>query len=388
MTILYVSDSTTVSGAEIVLLGYLDALSARGHRAHGFVSCRNPRLIEAFRQRGLPCVATESYSRRIIETTANPAAIAGFARSFYAVAREMIKVIRDARVDVIHSISYPASLYAAFAAARTGTPQIWHEHNIKRLHAVNRVIYGKVASTCRWIIGPSDAVTGNLAGAAIDPVKLRTVYNGIDLARFGCADPARVNRLRGELGIAQGEHAIGLFGQMLTYKGHRTLIDAAPSILRQHPQSRFYFVGALENPPYERELRELLASKRLTDRFTFTGWRQDVQDVIRAMDVVVVATTTPEPAALSLMEAMAMERAVVASRTGGTAEIIVDGQTGLLFAPGSSDELAHNVIRILADSAMGRSLGLAGRQRVEERFTRELHLSAMFDLYEAAVERR
>ena len=100
------------------------------------------------------------------------------------------------------------------------------------------------------------------------------------------------------------------------------------------------------------------------------------------MDIVVVATTTQEPAALMLMEASAMERAVVASRTGGTGELVEDGRTGLLFEPGNSAQLAERVGRLLADPALTKALGTAGRRRVEDNYSRERHLASMFELYE------
>jgi glycosyltransferase involved in cell wall biosynthesis len=388
MKVLFVSDSTTVSGAELVLLGCVDGLHEQGHLAHGFVRHTNPRLIDALRGRDVPVTATQALCDRLIRTTANPIDVVAFARSFRAVAHEMADVIRRADVDVIHSISYPASLYAAFAARRTGTPHIWHEHNIKRIHRFNRHIYRWVGNTCRWVIGPSDAVTSNLANAGIASAKLRTVYNGIDLSRFRDNQGDRIQALRRELGLEQDEAAIGLFGQMLPYKGHRTLIEAAPDILRAHPRTRFYFVGALENPPYEQALRKCIASAGLSDRFHFTGWRDDVQHIIRAMDVVVVGTTTPEPAALMLMEAMAMERPIIATRTGGTAEIIVDEKTGLLFSPGDPKQLAYQAGRILGDAGLGRALGGAGRTRVEGQFDRQRHLHSMLDLYQQATVTR
>jgi glycosyltransferase involved in cell wall biosynthesis len=388
MKILFVSDSTTVSGAEIVMLGCIDGLRSRGHEPYGYLRDTNPRLIEAFRSRSLPFTATGAYSPRLIQTTANPVTLAVFARSFRTATRQMTRIIATTGVDVIHSISYPAALYAAFAAARTRTPHIWHEHNIKRIHTFNRVIYRQVASTCRWVIGPSHAVTHNLTRAGIAGDRLRTVYNGIDLARFNAGGSEAVMTFRRELGLAPDEKAIGLFGQMLPYKGHKTLVNAAPAILRQHARTRFFFVGALENPAYEKELKGLLAAKQLTDRFHFTGWRDDVQRIIQAMDVVVVATTTPEPAALMLMEAMAMERPIVASRTGGTAEIVSDRETGLLFAPGSSEELAERIVELLRDSHLAQAVGTAGRRRVERRFTYDRHLETMLELYGQATAGR
>jgi glycosyltransferase involved in cell wall biosynthesis len=384
MNVLYVSDSTTVSGAEIVFLEYSEPLRCRGDGVFGFISRGNPRLAAALRDRGVPFHATGSYSPSVIRTTANPRALFTFTRSFYKVASEMRAVIRARQIDVVHSISYPASLYAAFACRAEGIPQVWHEHNIKRVHSANRLIYRAVGRTCAWVVGPSDAVTSNLGRAGIEAGKLRTVYNGIDLSRF-TVSTLRPERIRTELGVAAGELAVGLFGQMLPYKGHRTLIQAAPGILAANPATRFFFVGALENPPYEAELRGLLAASGLAERFTFTGWRGDVPDVMRAMDVVVVGTTTPEPAALALMEGMAMERPLVATATGGTPEIVVDGVTGLLYPPGDAAALAGCVQRLLACPETRLQFGRAGRARVEQHFARARHLEQMFALYTAAV---
>jgi len=160
MKVLYVSDSTTVSGAEIVMLGYVEALHARGHAAHAFIQRTNTRLQREFERRGVAVDASDAYSHRIIRSTVNPAELIEFGRAFSTVGREMAAVVRAQRIDLIHAISYPACLYAALAAAKTGVPQVWHEHNIKRLHPINRTIYRLASATCKWVIGPSDAVTG------------------------------------------------------------------------------------------------------------------------------------------------------------------------------------------------------------------------------------
>jgi glycosyltransferase involved in cell wall biosynthesis len=194
--------------------------------------------------------------------------------------------------------------------------------------------------------------------------------------------------VRAELGWAEGTPVVGLFGQLLAHKGHDTLIDAATTIRTQVPGTRFVFVGALENPPYEAHLRRRLADAGLTDAFQFTGWRTDVPHLMRAVDLSVVATTTQEPAALSLMETMAMGRPLVATRTGGTAEIVQDGETGLLFAPGDAATLAGHVSTLLLDPARRRRMGENGRARVEREFTVEQHVAAMFQLYEQARVRR
>ena len=383
MKVLFVTDSPTVSGAEHVWLGYLPALTARGGSSHAFVSAANVRLRRALDERGGGHTVTDAFSRRMIETTLRPAALAEYGRAFLAVHRQLRAVVERERPDVMHSISFPACLYAATVAHATGVPHVWHEHNIKRVHAVNRHLYRYVASTCAWVVGPSRAVTDNLATAGIARDTLVPLYNGIDLGAF-TPDDTRAGAVRQDLGLGDAP-VVGLVGQLLAHKGHDTLIDAAPVIRARVPGTRFVFVGALENPPYEAHLRQRIAAAGLTDTFTFTGWRRDVAHVIGAMDIAVVATTTPEPAALSLMESMAMERPLVATHTGGTPEIVEHGTTGLLFAPGDATALAAHVAALLPDGARRQQMGRAGRARVAAAFTVERHIGGMLDLYARAA---
>ncbi len=383
MRVLFVTDSPTVSGAEHVWLGYLDRLQPPRKAAHVFLSHTNQRLIRELQRRGTPYTITEGYSRRLLETTVNPAAHFEYLRAFLQVYRELGRVITAFQPTVIHSVSFPASLYAASAALASGTPQIWHEHNIKRVHFVNRRLYRFVGRSSAWIVGPSRAVVNNLARAGLPSDKLVPLYNGIDLRRF-VPDDVRAHAIRREFGLASSQAAVGLFGQFLAHKGHTTLIDAAPRIREHFPQARFLFVGALENPPYEQQLRDRIAFLGLQDVCAFTGWRADVPDVMRAMDVCVVATTTPEPAALSLMETMAVGRPIVATTTGGTPEIVDENVSGLLFPPGDAAALADRVCRLLADDARREQMGEAGRARVAALFSLERHNEAMMNLYERA----
>jgi glycosyltransferase involved in cell wall biosynthesis len=386
MNVLYVSDSDTVSGAEIVMLQYLQHFRPPEHRPHVFFRERNARLRTALTELGVPFTSTTNYSERIIETTASPSAIAAYLRAFVRVRGELADTIRAHDIDLVHSISYPAALYVALASRATGVRQIWHEHNIKRLHAVNKAIYRFTAATAARVIGPSDAVSHNLRRAGIADETAITVYNGIDLSRFRI-DDARAAAVRHELGLRPGQPAVGLFGQMLPHKGHGTLVQAAPALRARFPDLRCFFVGALENPPYQQELRAAMAQAGVGDLFAFTGWRRDVPDVVRAMDVIVVATTTQEPAALALMETMAMGRPIVATRTGGTPELVLDGVTGRIFAPGDATALADCLAQLLADPAMRETLGAAGRQRMEAHFSLERHLQQMAAVYQAAVPR-
>jgi glycosyltransferase involved in cell wall biosynthesis len=385
LTVLYVSDSPTLSGAEVVLLGHVKAFRPPAFRTHVLLRASNTRLQAALDEVGVTYTASANFSDRVVKTTIDPGDLAHFARAFLRVRREIIDLIARTSTDVVHSISYPAPLYAALACRRTGVAHVWHEHNVKRLHAFNKPIYRFAAATCCRVIGPSQAVVQALAQAGFDPALLQTVYNGIDLCRF---DPTPQDVARAAASIAAGEVAIGLFGQMLPHKGHHVLIEAAPAVLDRCPSARFFFVGALENPPYQDELRRAIAARGLGDRFSFTGWRGDVPALLKAMTVVVVPTLTPEPAALSLMETMAVGRPVVGSRTGGTPELIEDGRSGLLVPPGDPAALAGAVTRLVTDPELAARIGAAGRDRVQRLFSIERHVEQVRTIYERCCARR
>ena len=380
LSIVYVSDSGTVSGAEHVLFHYLEHFQPPGFRTHVFFRASNERMRRALDERRIPYTASSSFSTRIIETTWRPDTLWHFGRSFARVRGELADVLRREQADVAHAISYPAALYTAFAARAVGVPQVWHEHNIKRIHRFNAPIYRWVAASCGRVIGPSNAVTRAIGVAGVEPSRLETIYNGIDLTRFARSDAERA-RTRQALGLSDQQKAVGLVGQLLPYKGHHTMIAAAPAILRAHGDTRFFIVGALENPPYEAELRAAIARERLENHFIFTGWRPDVPAIVAAMDVSVVATTTPEPAALSLMEAMAIGCPLVATRTGGTAELVVDRETGLLFEPGDAETLARLITEVFSDHALRARMADAGRRRMQAHFGLASHLEQMTALY-------
>ncbi len=380
LKVLYVSDSSTVSGAEVVLLNLLDEFRPPSFQSHVFLRANNHRLQHALETRRVPYTMSNTMARTPIRTTVNPRHLADFATAIVRTGRTLAKLIREHQIDVVHTTMYPATIYVAVASRLTGCPQIWHEHGIKRIHRVNKPIYRFVSRTCSHVIGPSNAVTQPLLDAGIDPAKVRTVYNGIDLASF---DRARTSAAatRHDLGLTEGARAVALFGQMLPHKGHRTLIEAAPAILERFPNTRFFFIGALENQPYQDALLSELRQAGLESRFVFTGWRSDVPAHMAAMDVIVVPTLTPEPAALSLMEAMAMERPLIAARTGGTAELVLHGETGLLFAPGDSTALANLINTVLADQALAARLGQAGRRRMLGSFSSSRHFAEIAELF-------
>ncbi len=191
--------------------------------------------------------------------------------------------------------------------------------------------------------------------------KLRIVYDGVEV-------PAE-RPPRRDVG---GAPVVAMVGRLVDWKGQHLLVEAAPLVLERVPDARIVFVGGAPpdgNDAYARRLRDLARELGVADRCEFLGPVFDVERRMReSFDVVVHASTTPEPFGLVVAEAMAAGCPVVASDAGGPAEIVEDGRSGLLFRTGDPKDLAGKIVRVLQEPGLAGALAEAGWQRVRERF--------------------
>jgi glycosyltransferase involved in cell wall biosynthesis len=153
-------------------------------------------------------------------------------------------------------------------------------------------------------------------------------------------------------------------------KGQEILLAAAPAILRDHPDTTFLLVGGVLNNRTEDmdRLRTLATTLGVASRVRILGFDSDIVAVLAAMDVVVQPSVRPESFGMTVLEAMASGKPVVAAAHGGVLETVRDGETGLLVSPGNAPELAGAINRLLSDPALRERMGAAGRARVEAEF--------------------
>jgi glycosyltransferase involved in cell wall biosynthesis len=184
-------------------------------------------------------------------------------------------------------------------------------------------------------------------------------------------------------------------GRLAPWKGQREFLEAARLVATEWPEARFLVVGdvAFDGPSYRDALRRLVRRLGLEDRVIFTGWRRDVPVVLAAADVLVHSSVLPEPFGLVIVEAMAMERPVVASRLGGPGEIVRDGHEGVLVDPRHPEEIAEALLRLAADPALRTCMGRTGRVRAlgcfgAERFVQEMEAVLHEAAWSCEVRRR
>jgi len=200
--------------------------------------------------------------------------------------------------------------------------------------------------------------------------KIDVVYNAVDLARVEVEAPPG---LREELAGGAGRPLVLTPARLDAQKGHRVLFEAIPEV----PDALFLLAG--EGP--EREPLEALAAQLgIADRVRFLGRRDDVPELLAACDAFALPSLY-EGSSLAVLEAMAAGIPIVSSAIGGTEELIEDGRSGLLVAPGDSAALAAALRRLLGDPDLGRGLAAAARERVEAGLTREAMASRVTGIY-------
>ena len=193
--------------------------------------------------------------------------------------------------------------------------------------------------------------------------------------------------MRRTLGLSDSVRlVVGLFGRVAPWKGQHLAIEAAARL----DATALLIVGAplFGEVAYAEELAGLVERLGLTGRVKLLGFREDIPRLMRAVDVVVHTSTAPEPFGRVLVEAMLVERPVIAADAGGAREIVEEGVTGLLVPPGQPDPLADALRRLLDDPALRLSMGQRGRERAERRFTLRPTLEALDRLLTSVASER
>jgi glycosyltransferase involved in cell wall biosynthesis len=254
-------------------------------------------------------------------------------------------------------------------------PVVWHLHDYLGSRSVSSRLMSLLARRCTLAIAVSESVARDARLCLPARLPLVVVHNSVDCDRYRPDGPALdLDALSGLPAAPAGTVRVGLPATFARWKGHDTFLEAIA--LLGSPVVRAYVIGA---PVYRTRhsqwsQAELLASVTtlgLDGRVGFTGLVRDMPAAYRALDVVVHASTRPEPFGLVIAEAMACGRALVAAPTGGAAELFVDGEHAIAAASGDAASLASALARLVSDPAERASLGRRARAHVVASFGRE-----------------
>jgi glycosyltransferase involved in cell wall biosynthesis len=255
---------------------------------------------------------------------------------------------------------------------------VWHVHEIITPKWLAHLLSILAHHFSDKIVVPSSSAARSLAQGWHDATqKVAVVHEGTNLGRF---DNAQGGRIRREYNIDADTFLIGLIGRIQYRKGHDVLIEAAYTMKQKgFTDFEVLFVGDIF-PGYEwylRHLKDKVRSLGMDDYVHFCGYRNDIPETVKDVDVVVVPSTLPESFGLVALEAMAGAKPVIATNQGGITEIVEDGVTGYLIPPGDKESLAEYLMQLAADPFKGAHMGQEGRKRVEQQFSIEHYHEAI-----------
>ena len=300
-----------------------------------------------------------------------------------AAVRELAAYLRRNEIDLVHAHMYRAEVVGTRAAMAAGTPVIVATVHSSRVRSTEDVAtLAALTSHMDRLIVPSASIEAKVRAEGRN-ARFSVIPNGVDLERFTAAPPPCA--LRREIGMPRDGLLVGVVARLEPEKGHRHLVAAMPQVVKAAPRTWLAIVG---EGSLEDELRAQAAAlpAPARDRVILTGRREDVAAVTADLDVAVLPSLR-EAQGMSLLEAMARRRPVVASAVGGIPEVITDGVDGILVPPRDPAALATAIVRLLLDPGLRRRMGDAGHRAVVERFSIEAQVRRIEAVYDEELAR-
>lgn len=413
--ILFIQNGSGLGGSGESLLLLLDHLLARAYEPVVLTPNRGP-LVERLKQLGVPVEIAPllpmgySETRFVQERSARDPLVARrlFSQGF-SVTRALVsyphqqrllaRLAEKYRPELVH-LNELTLLVSGLAARSLRLPIVWHVRSILSDNVWGRWGGRVIPRTADAVVAVSQAAAGRLESRRGN---VQVIYNGIDLSRFDPSISGAAARAHWQ--IPPGAACIGYVGKLIRSKGVFDLVEAAPAILSQAPDTHFLIVGGYTGgsrqelppddlvdrtrklvkaglkPPPAMRLEERIAQLGLSDRIHLTGPRSDVPQLLAAMDVVALPTWS-EGFGRTVIEAMAMQRAVVSTGVDAICELITHRQTGLLTPARNPEALAQACLELIQDPELRRRCALQGCASARSRFDSQTYSRKIAQLYD------
>jgi glycosyltransferase involved in cell wall biosynthesis len=306
----------------------------------------------------------------------------------YRLIRDLRNLYREWGIDLVHAHQYTPYFYGATACLGASSPRaVFTEHGRHQPDRVRtkRVIFNPILRTVtKGCTAVSDFTRRSLIEFEKMPATgIRVIYNGVPRPAKEANPEKRVPR--GKLGIEMDRRVVLSVGRMDPIKDFHTLIRAFQTVNEEVPKALLLIAGGGDGQ-YLSDLRRNAEQLGIGDQVRFLGNRRDVPDLLAACDVFTL-TSISEAASMTILEAMAAGRPVVATRAGGNPELVVDEETGYLVPVGDHASVSKALVEILTNRDRAETMASAGRARIESLFTLETTFGAYQELYETILTR-
>lgn len=294
-----------------------------------------------------------------------------------AFAFRLRQLVLSERPDIIHCHSRRGGDFlGGLAATGTSIPAV-----ISRRvdNSESPLIAGLRYRPFRKVIAISNAIAAVLEDSGLEDDRLAVIRSAVDVEQF--SESPNCDAFRNDFSLASTDIVIAVVAQLIQRKGHRYLLEAVAQIKARHPDLKVIIFG---QGPLENELRERTARLGLGGMVQFAGFRQDLDDYLACIDVL-VHPALAEGLGIAALKAAAAKVPVVACAAGGLTEAVDDGKTGLLVAPKDVSALANAIAGLLEDPERRREFGEAGRARMQKDFSIEAMVDDHVQLYESIL---
>lgn len=395
-TVLFLDHTAKWSGGEIALLRTLQEMDTSRVRAVVALGEDGPfadRLRESdIEVRVLPL---GEKAREVRKGSLTPGALLGkigVLGDYTRYVKTIAQVARETGASLIHCNSLKADIYGAFAGKQARIPVLWHVRD----HIDPSYLPAPVVRVFQTLAHRMPAFVVCNSQSTLDKLfpptepKWTNRRKTCAVVHDGITDEALA---RDPMPIVTGKWKnnpprVGILGRLVEWKGQHVFLEAAQKVLQTGAQAEFVLIGGalFGEADYEAQLRAQAAS--LGEAITFTGFRSDVPELLKGLDILVHASITPEPFGQVVTEGMAAGLPVIATDAGGVQEIINNGENGILTPMGDSDALAKALSDLLENPTRAQRLARAGWRHIREHFTARQTAERLENVYDTLWEKR
>lgn len=359
MKILFLVNHLNIGGITSYILTLASGLRKRGHSV--FIASSGGELLPKFKELGVVYIPIPIRTKSEI----NP--------KILFCALKLKKVIKDNKIDILHSHSRTTQVLGCFLQKLTGARHIFTCHGFFKRR------FSRRAFPC-WgdrVIAISEQVKEHLKDDfQVDSKEIILINNGIDIEKFDPVVPSKKEEAKIRLGLKSGP-VIGILARLSDVKGHKYLIEGMKLVLAVYPDAQLLIAG---EGKMDKELKKLGLSLGIEKNIYFVPEAVDTKEILSAIDVFVMPSLK-EGLGLALMEAMACGLPVIGSSVGGIKTLIKDGVNGLLVDPGDAPGIGKAIIALLSDSGKASELGVSARKYITGEFSQEKMVLKTEELY-------
>lgn len=330
--------------------------------------------------RAIPCIlrqedsVNEAFKKRGLEVK-----YLGRNRFDPRVLLDLIQLIREERVQVMHLNSFGSQQFGRLASAITGIPTVLHAHGLTDYpRAWYQRLLDRVLAryTSKAIAVSKDVRNAYVAERFIGEDKFVVMPNGIALDEFEPLDASECTEVKQRFGIPESHYVVGTITRLREEKGNEDFIQAAPRVLECYPNTCFVIVG---EGPRLYALKALARSLGIEHQVIFTGFCDDIRSILGIFHVNVVSTLA-EGCSNAVLEAMAMGKATVATNVSGIREVLTDGKTAALVPPRNPAVMAERIIHLLGNTAEREKLA-GGVRSATHRYSIDVYVRSLEKIY-------